>query len=304
MQTPNMQTPICELVKGQQLVTLSPHDTVFDALSKFCEKNIISAPILEDHNKVLGFVDVLDLLHFMIKTNTKMLSSVQVGDSWSLATDDMKMMNKRAKDFKIQQLGELIGISKRNPLKTMEGSRPMSDAIPIFKTGIHRIAVMDQSGKLCGILTQGRLIRKLVDAGWNPQKKVLDAKFKTDQIVSVKSDVRAVDAFMKMFEENVTSLAVLEGDRMVGTLSASDLKTLVKFDFPRLLLPVKEFIAEIRKEQGKKADFIVHALPDAKLKESIVSAMENHVHRLFIVDPQMKPLAVMSLTDIIKEITC
>jgi len=281
---------------------LHPNQSVYDALATFAKHNITAVPVGKDESNVIGFVDTLDVLSFLVKTCTKILTRTEVGESRSLETDDVKMLSKRAKDFKLSDLEKIIDMSKRDPYETVGEGENLSAALPKFQQGIHRVGVLDKNGKLVGVLTQGKVIRKLLDT-WNRNVAVKDVKLKSEKIISVPPHMKVIDAFLKMQEDNLSSIAVIDGSVLVGTLSSSDLRVLLNYDFPRLLYSVQEFLASIRKEQGKKADFIIHCSPEANFKEAVRLAMDNHVHRIYIVDERMNPKGVISLSDIIKELS-
>jgi predicted transcriptional regulator len=103
-----MNTKVGDLIRDQKLIVLSPNQTVHEALSIFNQHQIISAPII-DNNNVLGFIDILDILAFLVKVSAKMMHDTEAGDSHSLSTDDMKMLSRRSKEFKLTQVGDLIG---------------------------------------------------------------------------------------------------------------------------------------------------------------------------------------------------
>ena len=66
-----------------------------------------------------------------------------------------------------------------------------------------------------------------------------------------------------------------------------------------LLEPVTNYIYEVRKEHNQRGDYVVVCDPKAALKDVIRRLAHSHVHRIFVVDTEKRPLGVISLTDII-----
>jgi CBS-domain-containing membrane protein len=75
-----------------------------------------------------------------------------------------------------------------------------------------------------------------------------------------------------------------------------------EFGFTKLLLPVNEFLFQVRKEQGLAADFCVTCEASADLKTVVSRVVKTRVHRVFVVDEARRPIGVISLTDIIREV--
>jgi CBS-domain-containing membrane protein len=99
-----------DIVSPRKVVTVSGNQTAQDVLNLLSMHHISAVPVMnDDHRAVMGFVDVLDILAFLVKTSSKPLSDTGVGESRSLTTDDLLMIHKRTKDFKMAQVTELIG---------------------------------------------------------------------------------------------------------------------------------------------------------------------------------------------------
>jgi len=95
------------LITEGPLVTISSADTVSSALDKLAYFNISSCPVIlaEEERQgftgissTLGFVDMLDLLAYLVKVATKKLEIVKEDETKSsdaLTTDDMELLKKK-----------------------------------------------------------------------------------------------------------------------------------------------------------------------------------------------------------------
>jgi len=311
-----MDTRIQDLVDKQRVITFSSEDTVADAIDKLGQANISSAPVLGADGKPIGFVDVLDILAFLVRSSTKPLHDRDTAESRYLNTDDARMLNKRAKDFKLAHVGELVDFSKRNPVVTIDGRGVVGDAVSAFAAhGAHRMAVTNPQGMVLGILTQSMILRHLEDSLINSDKlkrfykdiRAADLKMTPwDKMVLVAPKCPAIDAFMTMFNNGVSSVAIIEGRELLGNISASDLKSDYARDFSNMLRPVSEWLKECHQSLKKDPDYLVTCTQDTFFSDMIHRLNRERVHRIFVVDHLQQLtrylLGVISLTDLLRTI--
>jgi len=248
---------------------------------------------------------VLDLLAFLVKTSTKSLVDDTTGESRSLTTDDMRMLRKRAKDFQLAKVQDLVDYSKKSPWVVLYDDQTVADAMEIFSTNIHRVILFKRdSNKMLGILTQTDVVRFMAEA----QKTqflipLSQLKNKTEKLVTVSQSDLAFDSFIKIHDKGLSSVGVLNHlGQLIGNLSAADLRLAAK-DFTLLLRSTKDYLALVRKVEGRPPGFTVSVSGETILLQKCVDIMgAQKVHRIYIVDTDQKPLAVISFTDILREI--
>eukprot|EP00658_Telonema_sp_P-2_P078119 TRINITY_DN7239_c0_g1_i10.p2 TRINITY_DN7239_c0_g1~~TRINITY_DN7239_c0_g1_i10.p2 ORF type:complete len:123 (+),score=26.92 TRINITY_DN7239_c0_g1_i10:309-677(+) len=109
----------------------------------------------------------------------------------------------------------------------------------------------------------------------------------------------AIDGFERMETQSVSGLAVLNDEgQLVGNLSASDLRGMGRHEFGDLLMSVEDFTL-INKDQVQG-----YCLPpDATLDCLLQTFKEKRVHRLYVVDERNSPMAVITLTDVMRLLT-
>jgi CBS domain-containing protein len=305
-----MNTQIRDLLTNVNLITCAENESVADALDKLKSNDIISMPILSNDNKMLGFVDVLDLVAFLYNVSTRLMTTTDFGESRKLSTDDVRILGRRAKDFRLSQVRDVIDFSKRNPFHSLNEDAPLSNAIELFKNRIHRIAVMS-AGKdqIVGVLTQLDVLKWLSDNSSNESinnfmKTCKDLKpsdknniLQSREFVQVKWNESTIDGFLRMHDAGISAVAIVKDNNEVcGILSATDLKGLHD-DFSILLKPVGEYVENIRKNQSKSADYLVTCPMDCSLSEALDIVNREKVHRVLVVDNQKKPAGVITLTD-------
>jgi len=295
-----MDTLLVELIKDQKLVSLKPEYSVKDALTVFGINDITCAPIIEG-KQVLGLLDALDLLAYLIRVASKPLASYWNLESKHLSTDDMETLMQRTEHFNLTNITDIINISKRNPYRTLKVNNSVRDAVEIMKDGIHRIGIINNDGELIGLLTQSMIIRHCVQLLCEKYNTIEEISNKREHIITIPPLTTAIDAFIRMHKENISSLAIIDDGKLVGTISATDLKELINFPFTRLLEYVVDYVTFIRKQQEKPFHHLVACNPSTPLKEAIQKLIQERVHRIYLVDQSLQ--SVVSLTDIIKSLS-
>lgn len=123
----------------------------------------------------------------------------------------------------------------------------------------------------------------------------------TAPVVTVKETETLLFAYQELIKSNVHGLGVVDNEgRLSGNLSAWDLKYLKQRSFVPFLEPVKKFLINLRNLHQVGADFVI----GIKLKHTIRQCMQRmvtaKVHRLFIVDDDLKPIGVITNSDLIR----
>jgi CBS domain-containing protein len=283
---------------------------VESALHKLNSFRITSGPVLENNKNILGLLGVEDLMAFLVKICTKTLIGTKIGESKKLTTDDPDMVIQRTNQFKLSSVKELIDYSQKNPYVTLYEDQTAKEAMEIFGSkGIHRIVLLKKSDDtISGILSQTNLVLALANEPSlkQCQAPVSEMKNKTTGIVTVSENELTINAYIKMDENNVSSLAVVnQYGQLAGNLSGSDLRD--HFDlvlgetFAKLLKPVKDWLHPIRKSQGRAGNFVLSCSPETSLQEAVLLMAKERVHRIYTVDRENFPLAVISTTDIVRE---
>jgi len=217
-------------------------------------------------------------------------------------------------EFMKSRLENVVGLSGRDAFVIVHGDLSMSEAVEsYFKKGVHRVAICDDNGDVIGVISQWTIINYLAtvpteDKEWIPSLKtrVGDYPFKTSRVLAVDMNTSALDAFLHMHANGLSAVGVVDfaTGKLCGNLSASDLKGwhLFERDLRDLNMRVCDFLAVIRKFQGRPCDFVVTVSNDTLIEEAINRLNKEFVKRACIIDQNRLPLGILSLTDIMKGI--
>lgn len=141
---------------------------------------------------------------------------------------------------------------------------------------------------------KGSLDEKMTDAGLDFRKDV----------VKIADSASAAEAFELLDSKRLSGIAVVDEDgKLVGTTSAKDIKRAV-LDAGRtsMDMDILSYLASVRQSEAvtKKDKYpSVHVHDDATVEHVVNLIAKTGLHRVFVVDKDMKPVGVVSFTDII-----
>jgi len=108
-----------------------------------------------------------------------------------------------------------------------------------------------------------------------------------------------------LLKSRVSGLAVVDDEgRLLSQLSASDLKGAAMGDLiPSLNLPLREFLAITQATNLEKRTAVLTAYQDQTLMQACqILSSSHHIHRLFVLSEDHKPVGVLTMGDIMEAI--
>jgi CBS-domain-containing membrane protein len=127
---------------------------------------------------------------------------------------------------------------------------------------------------------------------------------KTLEVISVKDDSSALDAFRFMYTHRRTAVAVVNSDGcLVANLSASNLRGIHRGNIDTLLDNVYTFLEEHNKDLLKGdllSDQLKTAELDATADELVDMMLSARIHRVWLIDENDQPIGVITCTDILR----
>lgn len=203
---------------------------------------------------------------------------------------------------------------------------------------VHRIAVFDAHGEVTNIISQTDVIRFLhrklpqlggVGGQTLQQLGLLAGK---PPVVSVSPHIPTLLAYEHMLSEGVSGAAVVaDSGELIANLSLSELRCIQAEHFGALALPVGEFLAllhgtvyvgysfsssgaaahpffarggarEQQQAASEKDIRLITCQVSTTFQQLLDTLVEQHVHRVYVVDAQDHPraLAVITLTDVLR----
>jgi len=198
---------------------------------------------------------------------------------------------------------EILGITGKRENDVIKSLWELPVHAPLLKVmeylgkGIYRILVTDSEIPLSRLITQTDMIR-FIHKHWDQF-----GDFKNTQNISFIKPVYtiphkqlAIYGFQLMRKKEVNAIAVInESGSFVTTLSDSDLRAFTQDQFEYLFVSTTEFLS--RAHGGEIRKPVVCSDTD-NLKRVVDLIVREKIHRVWIVDGEMKPIGVVSMTDI------
>jgi CBS domain-containing protein len=147
----------------KNVITFGPHDSIFDVAEVLAKENITGAPVVDGRNLV-GMITVSDIVKFMClkmsisgfmgmeRQSLTVMLGLMVKDQINYMTEVKKVSNYMVKDL---MTNEVISI---NPDATLIEAAELLD-----KHKISRLPVVDNKGRLLGVISRTDLLKALVD---------------------------------------------------------------------------------------------------------------------------------------------
>jgi CBS-domain-containing membrane protein len=280
-----------------RLIFVNDNDTVEECLNLLASKNILSVPVYDRSTKDwIGIIDVYQIMTYIAfvgcKDNTVTIESVLDKVKLSGPVSDLLGITGKKENDDIKSLWKL------------HVHDPLLKAMEYLGKGIYRILITDSNIPLSRLVTQTDMIRFL-HKHWDQFGDFKNTSLKENNnygvsfikpVHTIHEKKLAINGFQLMRNKEVNAVAVVnDSGSIVENLSDSDLKYITRDKFDNLFLSTTEFLS--RTHGGKVRKPVVCSDTD-NLKRVIDSIVNEKVHRVWIVDGNMKPIGVVSMTDI------
>jgi len=174
----------------------------------------------------------------------------------------------------------------------------------LFSEGVHRVPVMDDTNKIVNILSQSDVIHFLAENkskfGHLGHLTVEELNLSSSkEAITMSCHAPAIQAFYLMSFNKVSAVAVVDVEgKLIGNISASDIRGLVREKFPALLKPIPEFFCELTGHESKP---VISCKNSTTLLELVKIMDDNRIHRVWVVDDISDvPIGLVAMTDIMK----
>ncbi|MCL2926822.1 MAG: CBS domain-containing protein [Trichodesmium sp. St16_bin4-tuft] len=150
-----MTNKIVSQVMSYNPITVKPKTPLKEAIKILAEKHISGLPVVDENGKLVGIVSETDLMW--------QESGVTPPPYIMLLDSIIFLENPGRYEKEIHKaLGETVEeIMTKNPLTTTSEQRLSATAKLMHERSIHRLPVVDENGKVIGILTRGDIIRAM-----------------------------------------------------------------------------------------------------------------------------------------------
>ncbi|KAJ3074488.1 hypothetical protein HDU98_011171 [Podochytrium sp. JEL0797] len=277
------------------VVSVSPQCTIQDALKTMADNNILTLPVSSRAfpDKFVYILSTLDILLYVVKG--------EKGHTLDLTSTVEAAMTMDAEM-------ESYRVFERDFRDTIESTMVM------FAKGLHRALITDAlKVKPSIIITQSDFIQYIhKNVAFKQKDKFIlslpvfsktmsELGLVSHKVVSMKTGETALDGFNRMAKNKMYALPVLDGAGLVvATLSASDLRGLSKETLEFVKLNVLEFLKKMHLQTTRQSTSSL--VPSDTLLDAVNMLAEKDVHRLWILDSMLRPIGVVSQSDVLAAI--
>jgi CBS domain-containing protein len=148
-----------EEIMTRDVITAKENDTVLHVVNVLRENSIAGVPVVNDREEIVGVVSVSDILKLLDDFHwyTPFFSAMDILHLHSDELEDVKRDIEEVSEMKVKDA------MSKNP-KTIAPDTLIDDAAQImYSTGFNRLPVLDEKGKLVGIVARADIITSLCD---------------------------------------------------------------------------------------------------------------------------------------------
>jgi len=171
----------------------------------------------------------------------------------------------------------------------------------LMSNGIHRILITD-NGMVTNVISQSDIIRAVVNRldvmGRRARIRIDDTFLVTRPAETIENSQTVVNALHLMKQNGVSGIPVVDelSGKVIASFSSSDILGLTEDTFYTLALKIPDFLLKF---YGFIKPPIV-CLGSDTVENLFFKFVVYGIHRIFIVDENMTPKGVVSLTDVMK----
>jgi CBS domain-containing protein len=296
------------------VVSISGKSSAAQALLTMRQFGVLSLPVeneetkTREQNPFIGVLDITDLLMFVAFGNFP--ESTEENDDQFQPTPEQLSGEKLSKILVDDILGDALKMQTGmyySGVYYVSEQDSLEKVMGMSKGGVQRVIVKMENLKY-KILSQMDILAYLAHSGEEVVQKVAKMSIQEAQIIrpdafnelcTIDQNKTALAGFRKMLRYRSDAVACVdERGTLTFTLSPSDLRFL--FDYMGTLKhvfdPLKEFVVNIH--GGVMRESIRVGLTDS-MEKAMQSCISNHVHRVWVVDEEDKPVACLRVQDII-----
>jgi CBS domain-containing protein len=192
-----------------------------------------------------------------------------------------------------KSIGDVLSMTaESSKAHVLSEEAKIHDILEVFSWGVHRVLVVTHDGETqrVKILTQTDICKLLREHEANlagiMHHTLASLNVGDKSAVRASAALTALEAYRLLSQRGVSALPIVDpfSGELLGTLSAADLRGLSEETLPKLLLPVLQYIRFARGIAPEAALPVVSCSPLASLQDALHMMLNNHVHRVWIVD--------------------
>lgn len=281
-----------EEVMTQEVVTLTPQMSLADAWQKMLDTLIKAMPVVDEKGHVVGMLTDEDLLE-------------RAGVQARLAV--AQKLDKETLTAEIERLRQLplrVADVMSQPVITARKREPLGlAATRMAESGIKRLPIVDDQGKLVGIISRVDILRLLMEKPAHPLSPPPGAARTVGEVMSpvipaVSQDAGLAEIIEKLLESGLHRLIVLdERGQAIGLISDADVVARVRPRYRKGVLAALAGQEATLPQDVCAGDLMSPGLltmnPETSLLEAVHQMLQTKRKWLVVVDTDNHPLGLV-----------
>ena len=242
------------------VITVTPDTSLTEARELLSEEHIRALPVLKN-NQLVAIITRRGLLRVDL--------SYLVDESW-----------QQPVDLTEEKVGDIMTI---NPLVIRPDSVIPKAARIMLENKITALPVVEK-GRLVGIVTNSDFLRFIIAEYPGLKKTILVKHYMTDDVATIQRDTSLLEAHRLMGVKRIRSLPVMDGDKLVGIVTRTDL---MSSDPSRLASSQKQELSlKILTQPVEKvmSEPLYTIAPDAPLPDAAQLMLDHKIHCLPVME--------------------
>ncbi|KAG2196167.1 hypothetical protein INT46_011760 [Mucor plumbeus] len=304
------------LIQNQKVIEIDGSVSVEEACQVLVENNISSAPVFVNSDKghYIGMFDYGDVIAYILLVLHRKPGQKGSDDTIDPESFEIKDIVHRALQGQKVPVGMASDLSRKNPFYSILQEATLLSAVEIFACGTHRVSILKPDGRIEGILSQSTVVKYLFENRKQfPEvdqlldKTIRELNLGNEPVIGVDANSSVLDALSLMSSHGVSSVAVLRNKGVLGNISMTDVKHVMKGYSHQLLWKTSfQFVSHIRTQQGitdgQDRLPVFDVRQETSLGFTIAKLLATKAHRVWVVDEHNQATGVVSLTDVIRTI--
>jgi len=291
-------------VMTRDIVTVTPDLTIAQAWERMLEHQMKALPVINERGEVVGLLTDEDLLsragvQQRLSVAKRLDASMLKEELASLAASALKVADVMNEPAITARATESLGVV----------------AAQMVKSGLKRVPIVDENGKLLGVLSRVDVLRQVVEAEPRSRRTEIPAgaartinEFMEPQIPVIQQDNYLADIIAALVEFNTHRLIVVDQDgHAIGLISDGDVVARVQPKERRGVLsafkggspaPPSDLTARDIMSPG-----VLTATPETEVADAVSMMLAQGRKWLVVVDWEGKPLGLIDRQILLKAIS-
>ncbi len=290
-------------VMTRDVISISADAKLAEIWTTMLDNHLKALPVVDSHNKVVGIITDEDLL---VRAGLNQRLSVAIRLSPEVVQDELRTLQKAEISAK-----EVM----TSPVETIQiGENLGSATAKMIKTGLKRLPVVDEQGRLVGMLSRLDILhqvkpetsgKKLVSPPPGFMRTVGEAMVPEVPVVSQDETVGAI--VEKFIEFDTHRLVVVDEEgRAIGLISDSDVVTRIQSDSQKGILQAIRKLGQPPVGKETARDLMSPRVLSAPVDTPVVDAVNLMLQKgrkwLVVVDEHEHPIGLIDRQKLLENI--